>query len=124
MRVSRGWLRDLEADQIDFGGVVPNVIPAIPIPPRHPERRGMAIWGDCAVITPWDLYCTSGDKTVLETQWKSMHLWLDKEFLVTREAYTTIRNPSMATGLTLVPLHICRDIRRRIHTLLPMPTWF
>lgn len=73
-----GWLRDLYADQQDFGGVVPNIIPAIPMPPRHPEQRPMAVWADCSVITPWDLYSAYGDKQVLETQWDSMRLWLEQ----------------------------------------------
>jgi alpha-L-rhamnosidase len=73
-----GWLRDLEFDQRDFNGVVPNIIPVIPIPPRHPEGRAMAVWADSAVTVPWELYTTSGDRHVLEKQFNSMCLWLDK----------------------------------------------
>ncbi|PSN71410.1 hypothetical protein BS50DRAFT_282333 [Corynespora cassiicola Philippines] len=73
-----GWLQDLEADQKDMDGVVPVIIPKIPIPPRHPENRPMAIWADCAILTPWDLYNSFGDQKVLEKQWESMQAWLDK----------------------------------------------
>ncbi|KAK7428206.1 hypothetical protein QQZ08_005272 [Neonectria magnoliae] len=71
------WLRDLEADQKDAGGVVPVVIPN---PPRQPDsrmKRPMAVWGDASVITPWDLYTAFGDLRQLEVQWESMCLWLD-----------------------------------------------
>ncbi|KAF9869213.1 hypothetical protein CkaCkLH20_13315 [Colletotrichum karsti] len=72
------WLEDLYADQLDLDGVVPNIIPSIPIPPRHPENRPMAVWADSSIITPWDLYNAFGDKEVLAKQWPSMCLWLDK----------------------------------------------
>lgn len=72
------WLQDLEADQREMGGVVPVIVPKIPIPPRHPENRPMAIWADCSVITPWDLYNSYGDTAILETQWESMRHWLDR----------------------------------------------
>lgn len=72
------WLRDLEADQKDADGVVPIIIPSIPMPPIQRQVRPMAIWADCAAITPWDLYSAFGDKSTLEAQWESMKLWLDK----------------------------------------------
>ncbi|KAI9157948.1 alfa-L-rhamnosidase [Paramyrothecium foliicola] len=72
------WLKDLAVDQIDCNGIVPNIIPAIPIPPRYPERRPMAIWADAAILTPWDLYTAFGDKALLRRQWSSMRLWLDE----------------------------------------------
>jgi alpha-L-rhamnosidase len=79
-------------DQRDTDDVVPIIIPTIPMPPNYREKRPMAIWGDCAIITPWDLYTsfgdkatlevqwesTFGDKATLEVQWESMCLWLDK----------------------------------------------
>ncbi|KAG6355937.1 hypothetical protein INS49_015321 [Diaporthe citri] len=71
------WLQDLEGDQREMGGVVPVIVPKIPIPPRHPESRPMAVWADCSVITPWDLYNSSGDRAILERQWESMRLWLE-----------------------------------------------
>ncbi len=73
-----GWLRDLEADQKDLGGILPNIVPAIPIPPRHPEKRPMAIWADAAVLVAWELYKSFGDKEILEKQWGSICSWLDE----------------------------------------------
>ncbi|KAH8892182.1 hypothetical protein GQ53DRAFT_781399 [Thozetella sp. PMI_491] len=72
------WLQDLEADQKDADGVPPIIIPSIPMPPDGRQNRPMAVWADAAVMTPWDLYNFFGDTTTLETQWKSMTLWLDK----------------------------------------------
>ncbi|CAK7231032.1 hypothetical protein SBRCBS47491_007794 [Sporothrix bragantina] len=71
------WLRDLAADQADLGGIVPTVVPNVPMPPRHNNRQPMAAWGDAAVLTPWDLYQFFGDVSVLRKQWNSMVQWLD-----------------------------------------------
>ncbi|KAI3393081.1 hypothetical protein diail_4752 [Diaporthe ilicicola] len=71
------WLQDSEADQRDTGGVVRVIIPKIPIPPRHPENRPMAVWADCSIMTPWDLYNFFGDREMLGRQWESMRQWLD-----------------------------------------------
>ncbi|KAL4867810.1 bacterial alpha-L-rhamnosidase-domain-containing protein [Aspergillus spectabilis] len=72
------WLRDLYADQKDADGVVPVIIPNPPKQPDGRMKRPMAIWADCAVITPWDLYRAYGDIAQLEVQWESMCLWLDQ----------------------------------------------
>ncbi|KAL1897387.1 hypothetical protein Sste5346_004123 [Sporothrix stenoceras] len=72
-----GWLRDLAADQHDLKGIVPNVVPSVPMPPNDNERRPMAAWGDATVITPWDLYQFFGDATFLRKQWDSIVQWLD-----------------------------------------------
>lgn len=72
------WLRDLAAEQRDLGGVVPWVVPSVPFEPGNRQNRPAAIWADCAVITPWDMYTYFGDKTTLETQWESMVAWLDR----------------------------------------------
>jgi len=56
-----GWLRDVYADQKDFGGVVPEVVPWM-----NQNRR-----------TP-TAHAITGDKAILEAQWESMVLWLAK----------------------------------------------
>ncbi|KAM0325872.1 hypothetical protein ACHAQA_007175 [Verticillium albo-atrum] len=93
------WLRDLEADQRDLNGVVPTIIPAIPIPPRFPERRPMAIWADAAILTPWDLFTAYGDVQVLETQWSSMVLWLDKGVPRDENGFYTMDTPQYGDWL-------------------------
>ncbi|KAH8812415.1 bacterial alpha-L-rhamnosidase-domain-containing protein [Xylogone sp. PMI_703] len=73
------WLRDVEADQRDADGVVPIIVPVVPMGTDNKRQyRPMAVWADCAIITPWDLYNAFGDKATLEVQWESMRLWLDK----------------------------------------------
>lgn len=68
----RKWLRDLAAAQENDGGVpvvVPSVIDTDSLPPG-------AAWGDAAVICPWQLYMTYGDKSVLKEQLGSMEEWV------------------------------------------------
>jgi len=64
------WLRDLEADQLPDGGVpfvIPNVI----------DGHSSAAWGDAAVICPWTVYLSYGDKRILEQQYTSMKAWVE-----------------------------------------------
>lgn len=72
------WLQDLAADQ-QPNGRVPHVIPQV-LAKRHAAAAG---WADAAVIIPWNLYQTSGDKRLLERQYPSMKKWVD---YVTAEA--------------------------------------
>ncbi|WWC71219.1 uncharacterized protein I206_105172 [Kwoniella pini CBS 10737] len=74
-----GWLKDVYAEQIYWKGVPPTVVPFVP-PNKFndPWPRPHAVWADVVAITPWDLYKSSGDKKLLENQWESMKLWLDK----------------------------------------------
>ncbi|KAM0430133.1 hypothetical protein ACHAPT_006140 [Fusarium lateritium] len=71
------WLQDLSAEQLeeDRSGIPGFVCPDVPLPdwPRIPQ----AIWHDVTVLTPYDLYNFSGDKTLLERQFSSMQAWLD-----------------------------------------------
>lgn len=38
---------------------------------------GSSAWSDAAVICPWEIYRTYGDKAVLEEQFDSMKAWID-----------------------------------------------
>jgi alpha-L-rhamnosidase len=67
------WLEDLAAEQKPDGSV-PYVIPDIM---RRPAPAAAA-WGDAAVVVPWVLYQQFGDSRILERQFESMHLWVDK----------------------------------------------
>ena len=40
---------------------------------------GSAAWSDVAVIIPWNMYLSYGDKRILETQYQSMLRWVDYE---------------------------------------------
>lgn len=66
------WLRDLQADQRDDGGV-PFVIPQV----LDENSHSSAAWGDAAVICPWTLYLCYGDTRILEDQYESMTSWID-----------------------------------------------
>jgi alpha-L-rhamnosidase len=69
------WLGDVAADQYDNGSV-PHVIPDALTRPANPAA-GATGWADAAVIVPWTLYLSYGDKRILETQYPSMTRWLD-----------------------------------------------
>ncbi|PFN76988.1 alfa-L-rhamnosidase, partial [Bacillus sp. AFS076308] len=65
------WLHDLASEQTaEFG--VPHVIPNILV-----QQEGAAAWSDAAVIIPWVIYQTYGDKRILEEQYESMKGWVD-----------------------------------------------
>ncbi len=68
------WLRDLAADQLETGSV-PHVIPDVLSEPGRP-RAGSAAWADAAVIIPWTMYLSYGDRRILETQYPSMSAWV------------------------------------------------
>jgi len=76
------WLRDLEIDQTDEGGV-PAVVPDI-IRPQDmlmggvpTENMGRAGWADAATIVPLDVYESYGSDEVLARQRGSMRRWVE-----------------------------------------------
>jgi alpha-L-rhamnosidase len=68
------WLVDLALDQKRLEGVVPIFCPDTGTDKSFPE----AIWGDVAVLTPFDLYVAHGDVQLLERQYESVTMWLSK----------------------------------------------
>ena len=72
----RKWLRDLALDQRPDGGV-PFVIPdVLNISLDMSESHSACGWGDAAVIIPWKLYESFGDRRILENQYDSMKGWV------------------------------------------------
>ena len=69
------WLRDVAADQVETGSV-PHVIPDVLSEPGKPQA-GSAAWADAAVIIPWTMYLSYGDRRILETQYPSMMAWVE-----------------------------------------------
>jgi alpha-L-rhamnosidase len=69
------WLADVAADQ-DPSGSVPWVIPN-PLGGDSIKFAGTAGWSDVAVIIPWTMYLTYGDRRLLERQYPSMRAWVD-----------------------------------------------
>jgi alpha-L-rhamnosidase len=78
------WLKDLEADQYK-SGAVPHVIPDVLTLPAGSDSSGQAFrqqagaagWADAAVIIPWTMYLTYGDRRVLQEQYGSMTRWVE-----------------------------------------------
>lgn len=70
------WLRDLSVSQW-ANGSVPHVIPDVLKKGLSSKYSGSAAWGDAAVICPWQLYMTYGNKNVLEEQLPSMKKWIN-----------------------------------------------
>ncbi|WP_418262580.1 glycoside hydrolase family 78 protein [Flavobacterium faecale] len=66
------WLKDLALDQ-QPNGEVPNIIPDM----WKNKLGGTTAWGDAAVIIPWTVYKSYGDKRILEEQYSSMKAWVD-----------------------------------------------
>jgi alpha-L-rhamnosidase len=71
-----GWLRDVEAEQLD-DGTIPWYVPVIPGGSEWTPIRPGAVWGDVAVLTPWTLFERFGDRGVLATQYASAKRWVD-----------------------------------------------
>lgn len=71
------WLKDVALDQFENGSV-PFVVPDVLSSPGKPAG-GSAGWSDAAVIIPWDMYLSYGDKRILETQYQSMAKWVEYE---------------------------------------------
>lgn len=65
------WLRDLSVDQLS-NGAVPHVIPNV----LGERAAGATGWADAAVIVPWAVYQTYGDKRILGEQYASMQAWV------------------------------------------------
>ena len=78
----RKWLKDLACDQTKEGGV-PHMVPDIISGNEKSDwllsqgTHSAAAWADAAVINPWTLYLTYGDKVILEEQYDSMKKWID-----------------------------------------------
>ncbi|MCQ1061039.1 family 78 glycoside hydrolase catalytic domain [Photobacterium sp. ZSDE20] len=76
------WLTDLNADQLENGGV-PHVIPDV-LSGRtdHDEflstgTHSSAAWGDAAIIIPWTMYVMFANKALLARQYESMCAYVD-----------------------------------------------
>lgn len=79
----RKWLVDVEADQTPEGGVahvVPDLLSGRPEIANDwllgQGSHSAAAWADVAVINPWTMYLTFGDKEILKQQYQSMKGWI------------------------------------------------
>ncbi len=74
------WFRDIKAEQLDDGGI-PYVIPDVLTGARKKETadddHSACGWGDAAVICPWTIYQSYGDRRILEEQYDTMKKWVE-----------------------------------------------
>ncbi|EOS38352.1 hypothetical protein C808_02553 [Lachnospiraceae bacterium M18-1] len=64
------WMHDIAAESSLEQGV-PHVVPDIM------GSYSSSAWSDAAVIIPWVVYQSYGDKRILEESWQCMHEWVD-----------------------------------------------
>ncbi len=74
--VLSSWLSDLASEQREFG-TVPYYVPYVPFG-RWGSPLPFAVWGDAAVIVPWELYFSTGDKDILVKHYESAAAWVDQ----------------------------------------------
>lgn len=73
------WLRDLQADQGEDGGI-PFYVPDLRSSTSDgwgDTNHSSAAWGDAAVICPWTIYEMYGDVRLLAEQYDSMKRWIN-----------------------------------------------
>ncbi len=70
-RFFKKWLSDLASEQYANGGI-PHVIPRM-----HWDGDSSTGWADAAVICPWQMYLTYGNRDNLLLQFDSMRRWVD-----------------------------------------------
>ena len=67
------WLQSMRETQSEHdNGLVPFIIPDV-----LQNNRASSGWGDACVIVPWDIYNTTGDKTVLEENFEMAKKWVE-----------------------------------------------
>ncbi len=65
------WLVDVIDTQRDngiFGFIAPDILNA---------ANGAPVWGDAAILIPWDVYMAYGNRRILENSYAAMVKWLD-----------------------------------------------
>lgn len=70
------WMKDFIADQ-QPKGQIPHVIPDVLSHGKDEGNSASAGWADAAVIVPWTVYLSYGDKRILEQQYGCMKGWVD-----------------------------------------------
>lgn len=89
----QSWFKDLYVDQKKLGGNVPVTIPDILGDFKNLNQR-FAVWGDVAVLTPYELFIAYADKGLLEQQYESAVMWLEKG--VVRDEKTGMWDPKQS----------------------------
>jgi alpha-L-rhamnosidase len=76
--ILKDWLRDLAVSQEYLGGVPPLVVPNVLryVQNPFPKIAPFAIWADVTILAPWSIYQSTGDVSILSSQYPSMESWL------------------------------------------------
>jgi alpha-L-rhamnosidase len=70
------WMKDFIVDQ-QPKGQIPHVIPNVLSYREEEGDAASAGWADAAVIVPWTVYLSFGDKRILEQQYDCMKKWVE-----------------------------------------------
>lgn len=92
----RNWMRDVDFEQRK-NGTVPFYIPYVKLG-IWADPQAIAIWGDAAVLVPWAVYMSSGDKEVLREEYPTGTRWIDEVTGYLSEDGVWDRRPNYAIG--------------------------
>ncbi len=99
------WMRDMRDSQHPLGGY-PGVAPWAQYGNVH-MRLG---WGDAGIIVPWTIWKQFGDTRIIEENWESMNLFMNRIY-ETKYDHETLReenrNYQWADWLSYEPLESC-----------------
>ena len=65
------YLYDMAQEQAGRNGAVPDVVPSFGV------NSTACAWGDATTIIPWNMYCFSGDPTILQQHYPAMRAWVE-----------------------------------------------
>ena len=85
----RKWMKDVEAEQ-RADGSVPWVVPMVIENgggTGWSDGYGATGWADAAIIIPWTIYQTYGDRQILTEQYQSMKNWVEYMIREAGESY-------------------------------------
>ncbi|MBQ8625700.1 MAG: family 78 glycoside hydrolase catalytic domain [Agathobacter sp.] len=85
------WLRDLALSQQE-SGVVGMIVPNNGFGMHKGDglfgvltKMQDAVWGDASILVPWAIYQSTGDVSILESQYESMKAWIGYEERMTKK---------------------------------------
>ena len=99
------WMRDMRDSQHSLGGY-PGVAPWA----QYGNEFMRLGWGDAGIIVPWTVWKQFGDTSIIEENWESMNLFMNRIY-ETKYDHETLRgenyNYQWADWLSYEPLESC-----------------
>ena len=99
------WMRDMRDSQHPLGGY-PGVAPWA----QYGNEFMRLGWGDAGIIVPWTMWKQFGDTSIIEENWESMNLFMNRIY-ETKYDHETLRgenyNYQWADWLSYEPLESC-----------------